>query len=97
MYVVIIDFPGIKPGRDTEFQEWFSWSNKEFAKHKGFIKRILLKPIKGGNYVAIVEHESQKTFMAMHSSLEHAEAGKRVAPLFDGSPNPRFYKAIIGQ
>jgi hypothetical protein len=44
-----------------------------------------------------VEHESEKTFMAMHSSLEHEEAGKRVEPLFDGSPNPRFYKAIIGQ
>jgi heme-degrading monooxygenase HmoA len=97
MYVAIIDFPAIKPGRDAEFQEWFSWSNKEFAKHKGFIKRILLKPAKDGNYVAIMEHESQETFMAMHSSPEHAEAGKRVTPLFDGSPSPRFYTAIIGQ
>jgi heme-degrading monooxygenase HmoA len=95
MFVVIINFPPIKEGKDAEFQEWFSWSNKEFANHKGFISRKLLKPLKGGTYAAVVEHESYETFMAMHTSPAHDEAGKKVAPLFDGNPTPRFYNVIV--
>jgi heme-degrading monooxygenase HmoA len=97
MFVVIINFPGIKEGRDTEFREWFEWSNKEFANHQGFIQRVLLEPEQGdGNYVAVVEHESRETFMAMHNSPAHEEAGKRVAQLLDGHPTPHFYKVVIG-
>jgi heme-degrading monooxygenase HmoA len=96
MFVVIINFPPIKEGKDAEFREWFTWTNKEFASYKGLIGRRLLKPVKGGNYAAIVEHESQETFMAMHNSPAHAEAGERVGSLLDGSPTPQFYEAIIG-
>jgi len=95
MFVVIINFPPIKAGKDAEFQEWFKWSNKEFAKHKGFISRRLLKPIKGGNYAAVVEHESNETFMSMHTSPIHDEAGKRVGALLDGHPTPHFYEVIV--
>jgi heme-degrading monooxygenase HmoA len=95
MFVVIINFPPIKEDKDVQFREWFSWSNKEFAKNKGYISRRLLKPVKSGSYVAIVEHESQETFMAMHNSPGHDEAGKRVAPLFDGNPTPKFYEVIV--
>ena len=95
MFVVIINFPPIKEGKDEEFREWFAWTNKEFANYKGFISRRLLKPMKGGNYAAIVEHDSQETFMAMHNSLAHAEAGKRVGLLFEGSPTPQFYEVIV--
>lgn len=94
MFIVIINFPPIKSGKDEEFREWFAWSSKEFASHKGFIRRRLLRPLQDGNYAAIVEHESHETFMAMHNSPEHAEAGARVAPLFDGSPVPQFYEVI---
>jgi len=96
MFVVIVKFPPIKAGKDAEFQEWFTSTNKEFANHKGFIGRRLLKPIKGGDYAAIVEHESQQTFMAMHNSPAHAAAAKRVGPLFDGNPTPELYEVIIG-
>ena len=96
MFVVIINFPPIMKGKDAEFREWFALTNKEFANHKGLIGRRLLKPVKGGNYAAIVEHESQETFRAMNKSPAHAEAGKRVGPLFDGSPSPQFYDVIIG-
>jgi heme-degrading monooxygenase HmoA len=96
MYVVIINFPPIKEGRDAEFREWFAWTNKEFANYKGLIGRRLLKPVKDGNYAAIVEHESQETFMAMHSSPAHAEAGMRIGPLLEGSPSPHFYEVLIG-
>jgi len=96
MFVVIINFPPIKEGKDAEFREWFAWSNEVFAKQKGLIKRRLLKPREGGNYVAIVEHESYDTFMALHSSPIHEEAGSRVKQLFEGLPTPHFYEVILG-
>lgn len=96
MFVVIINFPPIKEGKDAAFREWFAETNKTFASHKGFIGRRLLKPKKEGNYAAIVEHENYETFMAMHESPAHAEAGKRVIPLFEGMPTPNFFEVIIG-
>ena len=95
MFINIINFPPIKEGKDAEFREWFAWSNQEYAKHKGFISRKLLKPREGGNYVGLVEHESYETFMAMHTSPTQAEAGKRVMPLFDGNPTPAFLEVVI--
>jgi heme-degrading monooxygenase HmoA len=96
MFVVIINFSPIREGKDAEFREWFADTNKEFGNFKGFIGRRLLKPIKNGNYAAIVEHESHESFMAMHESPAHNEAGKRVGPLLDGNPSPQFYEVIIG-
>lgn len=95
MFVVIIGFPPVKEGRDAEFTEWFVWSNKELAKQKGFIGRRLLKPVKGGNYVVVIEHESEKTFMAIQKTLFHDEAAKRVGGLLEGHPMPQFYEVII--
>ena len=96
MFIVIIDFPPIQPGKDAEFRDWFVQTNEDFGKHEGFISRRLLNPIKGGNYAAIVEHESQETFMKMHSTPDHAKASELVAPLFNGSRSPQFYDVIIG-
>jgi heme-degrading monooxygenase HmoA len=95
MFINIIQFPPIKAGKDAEFLDWFEWSNKEYAKHKGFISRRLLKPREGGNYVGLVEHESYETFMAMHTSSTQAEASQRVKPLFDGSPTPGFLEVVL--
>ncbi len=96
MFLVYISFPPIKEGQDAEFRDWFAWSNKEFSKHKGFVRRRLLKPLETGNYAAIVEFESQEDFAAMHSSPEHDKAGALVKPLFDGTPTPHFYEVILG-
>ncbi len=96
MFIVIVNFPPIQPGKDAEFRAWFVQTNAEFGKHEGFISRRLLSPIKGGNYAAIVEHESQETFMAMHNTPAHAQASARVAPMFDGSRSPQFYDVIVG-
>ena len=94
MFVVIVHFPAIKEGKDGEFREWFSWSNREFAKHKGFIGRRLLKPEGGGNYIAVVEYEGRDSFLALRNTPAHDEAGKRVEPLLEGSPTPAFYEVI---
>lgn len=95
MFVNIIHFPPIKAGKDAEFREWFAWSNQEYARHKGFISRKLLLPREGGNYVAVVEHESYDTFMAMHTSPTQANVNQRVKPLLDGSPTPEFYEVVL--
>jgi heme-degrading monooxygenase HmoA len=94
MFVVIVHFPQIKEGKDGEFREWFNWSNREFAKHTGFIGRRLLKPEGGGNYIAIVEYEGRESFIAVRSTPMHDEAGRRVEPLLDGNPTPVFYEVI---
>ena len=96
MFVNIVHFPPIKEGKDSEFCDWFAWSNQEFAKHKGFTRRRLLRPLEGGIYAAIVEHESRDTFMNMHNSPTQANALQRVLPLFDGSPSRKFYEVIVG-
>ncbi len=95
MFVNVIQFPPIKDGKDAEFREWFQWSNREYAQHDGFIRRRLLNPREGGNYAAVVEHESYETFMAMHTSSTQAEAHRRVEPLMDGNPTPRFYEVTL--
>jgi heme-degrading monooxygenase HmoA len=96
MFIVIISFPPIKDGKDAEFQQWFAWSNQAFSDFEGFISRKLLKPLEGGNYAALVEFESQAAFQAMHGSSIHDGAGRRVRPLFDGEPTPKFYEVIQG-
>lgn len=96
MFINVVEFPPIKAGKDDEFKEWFAWSNSVFEKFDGFISRQLLKPTKGkGNYAAIVEHESEETFMAMHMSKEREKVHEKVKALFDGSPKPSFYDVIV--
>ncbi len=96
MFVNIIEFPPIKKGKDEEFRKWFEWTNTVYEKLDGFISRCLLKPTKGKKrYAAIVEHESEKTFMAMHLSDERQKAWAKVEPLLDGSPTPHFYEVVI--
>jgi antibiotic biosynthesis monooxygenase (ABM) superfamily enzyme len=96
MFVNIVQFPKIREGKDREFRQWFEDSNRAYAGHPGFIRRILLQPREGGNYVAIVEHESHETFMAMHTSSTQADLRQRVDPLFEGNPRPAFYNVVIG-
>jgi len=96
MFVNIIEFPTIKKGKDKEFRRWFKWSNTVYAKFDGFISRRLLQPTKGKkSYVAIVEHRSEKTFMAMHLSDERQKAWAKVETLLKGSPTPHFYDVVI--
>ena len=85
---------GLVEKAKQEFEKWFATSNQAFSNFKGFISRRLLKPIKGGNYAAIVEFENQDAFQAMHSSSTHDDAGDNVRPLFDGKPTPTFYEVI---
>jgi antibiotic biosynthesis monooxygenase (ABM) superfamily enzyme len=95
MLVNIVHFPKIKDGKDRDFLQWFADSNRAYADHPGFIRRILLRPREGGSYVAIVEHESHETFMAMHTSSTQAALRQAVQPLFEGNPDPKFYDVVV--
>ncbi len=96
MFVNIIRFPRLKVGREEEFKKWFEWSNAVYEKFDGFVSRRLLRPTKGRrNYMAIVEHESEETFMAMHLSDERQKAWAKVEPLLEGAPTPSFYEVVI--
>lgn len=95
MLVNIVRFPEIKDGKDADFRQWFADSNRAYAGQPGFIRRILLPPRECGNYVAVVEHESHETFMAMHTSPTQAELRKRAESLFEGNPKPEFYDVVI--
>jgi heme-degrading monooxygenase HmoA len=96
MFVVIVHFPPIKQGKEEEFREWFSSSNKGLAAFRGFVGRRLLKPAETGNYVALIEYESRETFVATVSSPFHDESAAKVAPLLDGSPIPQMYEVLLG-
>jgi hypothetical protein len=54
MFVVIISFPPIRAGKEPDFLRWFESSNQAFSGFKGFMRRRLLEPVKGGTYAAIV-------------------------------------------
>lgn len=97
MFLNLVEFSAIKRGEDKEFKKWFIWSNRVYRQFDGFISRRLLRPTKGkGHYIAIVEHRSEKTFMAMHLiSEQRQKAWAKVEPLLEGSPKPRFYKVVI--
>ncbi len=95
MFVNLIQFPAVKEGKDEEFRKWFEWSNEVYASFAGFVSRRLLKSLKDGTYVGLVEHESEETFMAMHLSPERQKAWEKVEPLLQGSPTPTFHTVVV--
>jgi quercetin dioxygenase-like cupin family protein/heme-degrading monooxygenase HmoA len=95
VFVNLIDFAPLKPGKEEAFQEWFRRSSEVFAKHPGFISRTLLGPIEGSSrYAAIVEHESKETFMDMHLSDDREQLFHEVEPLILGESKPHFYRLL---
>lgn len=96
MFVAVVSFPPLPPGRAEEFQEWFEWSNGLLRHSEGFLGRRLLAGTDSGEYAAIVEHATRETFQAMHRSAPHAEIEQRLRRLLAGQhPTPRFYEVIV--
>jgi len=42
----------------------------------------------------LIEFESRETFLAMRANPVHDEASRRVEPLLDGHPVPRFFDVV---
>ncbi len=95
IFVNLVDFAPLRPGKEEAFREWFRRSSEVFARHKGFLSRTLLGPIEGGSrYAAIVEHESKETFMDMHLSDDREELFRQTEPLVLGESKPHFYELL---
>ena len=93
MFVNLIRFPTLHPGREEAFLEWFERSNRVYREFPGFRSRRLLRAA-DGSYAAVVEHEAEQTFMAMHTSPERAALWADVEPLVQGRPLPAFYDVV---
>jgi quercetin dioxygenase-like cupin family protein/heme-degrading monooxygenase HmoA len=95
LFVNLVDFAPLKPGKEVAFREWFRRSSEVFARHKGFISRTLLGPLEGGSrYTAIVEHETKETFMDMHLSDDREELFRQTEALILGESKPHFYELL---
>ena len=95
MLVVIVDF-SIKEGKEAEFLDWFAWSNEEFAKFKGFIRRRLLKPKEEGNYKAVIEFENLADFKAVGESPFHDVSAQRILPMLQEKLAPKIFEELMG-
>lgn len=96
MFINTIKLPPIKAGKESEFLEWFKWSSSVYKNFDGFILRRLLKHTKeSGNYLILMEHENEKTFLNMHSSIEQKESMAKLKLLLEGSPSAKFYEVVI--
>ncbi len=97
MFINLIEFPPIAADKDQAFRDWFAASNTVYERFPGFISRRLLKSSgEDVGYWAIVEHESEESFMAMHTSPERAGVWAKVEPLLAGRPTPRFFEVVAG-
>ena len=94
MFVNVVEFPPVAQGRDADFREWFEWSTTVYADFEGLSRRPLEDTKVPDRYAAIVEHESEATFMAMHLGDARQEAWQRVEPLLTGSPTPHLYIVV---
>lgn len=69
--------------------------NQIHSQHEGFLSCRLLSPLGGpGNYVELIEHRNQESFMAMHDSADRNRAWAELKPLMNGAPVPRFYQEV---
>lgn len=93
MFVNLVRFPALVEGHEAAFVEWFKRSNKIYQDFPGFVSRRLLRST-DGSYAAIVEHESEATFMAMHTSPERETMWAEVEPLLQGRPEPAFFDVV---
>lgn len=93
MFVNLVRFPALVEGQEAAFVEWFAHSNKVYRDFPGFVLRRLLHST-DGSYAAVVEHESEATFMAMHTSPERQRMWDEVEPLLRGRPEPAFFEVV---
>lgn len=93
MFVNLVRFPALVEGREAAFVEWFERSNKVYRDFPGFVLRRLLRSA-DGSYAAVVEHASEATFMAMHTSPERQQMWDEVEPLLQGRPEPALFEVV---
>lgn len=95
MFIALVQFPDVPIDRDTEFQDWFAWSNQQLAGAAGLRGRRLLRATDGG-YRALVEHDSTESFAAMHSAPVVEQIQARLHEIVPEPPRATQFDVIFG-
>ncbi len=97
MFVGIVYFPPVKPGKEADFFKWFSWSNSQFGQQKGFIRRRLIKQYGDQDkFAAVIEFDRYENFKAVADQPFHADSARQLALLVEGMPAPAMFEEIMG-
>ncbi|EWT07733.1 antibiotic biosynthesis monooxygenase [Intrasporangium chromatireducens Q5-1] len=93
MFIAMVRFPDVPSDRDAEFRDWFEWSNQELAGTQGLRGRRLLYSADDG-YCALVEHESARSFTAMHGTSAAARVQTRLRGLVAEAPQATQFEVV---
>ena len=93
MFIALVRFPDLPTDRESDFEEWFAWSNQQLAGAEGLHSRRLLRTDRG-SYCALVEHDSAATFHAMHSTPVVAKIQHRLGQIVPEPPQATHYEVV---
>lgn len=94
MHIAIARFPTVPADRDQEFRDWFAWSNDQLRETAGLKGRRLLRA-QDGSYTALVEHESENTFAAMHTTEPVLKIHERLGQILSDGPQATKYDVVV--
>jgi len=94
MYIAIARFPAVPAERDSDFRDWFTWSNEQLRGTSGLQTRRLLRA-EDGSYTAMVEHESASTLTAMHSTESLSRIHERLGQILTDGPQATRYEVVV--
>jgi heme-degrading monooxygenase HmoA len=94
MFVAIARFPEVPTEREAEFRAWFAWSNDQLRDIDGLQGRRLLRA-PDGSYTALVEHESDETFAAMHTTEVAWQVHAKLGELLLDEPAATMYEVAV--
>lgn len=94
MLVAIAQFPVVPTEREDAFEAWFAWSNEQLREIDGLTGRRLLRAA-DGTYSALVEHQSDETFAAMHTSEVAGRVHARLEDILDEGPRATKYEVLL--
>ena len=84
----------LKESMESEFEEWFSESNKILSKADGFLsRRLLMSPDR--SYRILLQHQSKETFEKMIDSEEHKNLNATAITFMIESPTRMLYDVLV--
>lgn len=94
MHIAIARFPAVPAERDSDFRDWFTWSNDQLRGTEGLKARRLLRA-PDGSYTALVEHESATTFASMHTAETVTVIQQGLRRILPDAPQAIGYDVVV--